>query len=185
MHTNIIAAARRYMGQRTKQNKVPAWLLTEIAIAKAKELFLYYPKANKQIVLAALYLAHTHFGIERRQQHGHVVKSAALAKKFLKKFRVSQEFTNKVINSIEAHHGHVPCESVEAEIVKNAEAFKFLTLKGALVMLHDCGIRGWNFEKSRDYTLFKMEQKYKSVTLSRCKREAIRARGLIKKTLNS
>lgn len=183
MRGNIVLAAKKFMLAQTKKNKVPAWPLTEIAVNKAKELFRYYPKVNKQVVLTALYLAHTHFGILRRQQRGHSFKSAVLARKFLVKHNVAENFISKVINAIEAHHGHVPTVSLEAELMKNAEAFKFLTLAGALVMLHDCGVRGWSYAKARTYTLFKMEQKYKLVTFPRCKKEAVKARGLIKKIL--
>ena len=184
MAHDIVAAARQYMLRKTRQHKAPAWLLTELAIVKARELFKYYPKVDKKAVLTALYLAHLHFGIEKHEQHRHSFKSAVLARKFLQRHHVSPLFIDKVVNAIEAHHAHVPCASFEAELMKNAEAFKFLSAKGALIMLHEGGLRGWNFKASREYTLFKMEQKFKLVTLPRCKREAVKGRREILELFN-
>ena len=77
-----------------------------------------------------------------------------------------------ILNSIEAHHAKVPTHSKIAEIVKNAECFKFVTLEWSLMRLHELGIRWIPFAEAVDKVLQKMEQKKVLLTFDDCKMEA-------------
>lgn len=71
-----------------------------------------------------------------------------------------------------AHHDNVKTETKIAEIVKNAECFKFVTVEGALIYLHEWGRRQVDYEEARDKVIKKMEQKRKLLTLDDCIIEA-------------
>ena len=171
--TSLIEKSRNLMYKQTLKNKSPAWLLTEIAVEKGKELAKKY-KVDEETVVVSLYLAHTIFStIQRgRIQKAHTRLSAKFAKKYLKKWKVSKEKQNIIINSIEAHHAHIPTKSLTAEVMKNAECFKFVTLKGCLALLHEEGIRGVPFKSAVDFVLYKMNSKKKLLTFKDCKKEA-------------
>ena len=75
-------------------------------------------------------------------------------------FFVQETEDKKVIlNAIEAHHNAIKATSLVAEVVKNAECFKFVTVKGALIWLHELGLRGVSYEESVERVIEKMEQK--------------------------
>lgn len=170
---NIVERSRKLMYEQTRKNKAPAWLLTELSIRKGKQLARQY-KVNEKLVLTSLYLAHTVFssGWKTEVQKHHPALSAKFVKPYLDKWRVAQKEQVIILNAIEAHHAQVPTRSKIAEVVKNAECFKFVTLEGSLIWFHDCGLRGWSLEEAVERVLHKMEQKRKLLTLPRCKREA-------------
>jgi len=76
------------------------------------------------------------------------------------------------VEIIEAHHNHIKTESKIAEIVKNAECFKFVTVEGSLIWLHELGLRQINYDEAREKVIKKMEQKRLLLTLEDCKQEA-------------
>lgn len=57
---DIVNLSKKLMYKQTQKNKVPAWLLTELAIKKGEELSKKYD-IDERLVLASLYLAHTIF----------------------------------------------------------------------------------------------------------------------------
>ena len=157
---NIVKSSKELMISQTQINKSPAWKLTEIAIEKGKELALKYSVSEK-LVLTSLYLSHTIFStkIGGQIQKNHPALSAKFVKKYLDEWKVNEKDKNIILNSIEAHHNQVPSKSLVAEVVKNAECFKFLTLKGSLILLHEMGIRNMEFDEAKKYVLTKMNQK--------------------------
>ncbi|MBN1155988.1 hypothetical protein JXA85_00085 [Candidatus Woesearchaeota archaeon] len=170
---SLVKESKRLMKQQTEKNKSPAWLLTEIAVTKGKELSRKY-EVSEELVVSSLYLAHLVFDKEfsGRIQRGHTRSSAALARKYLDKWKVSEKKQKIILNAVEAHHDHVPTKSLVAEVVKNADCFKFVTVKGCIIFLHELGLRKTPFKKSVNYVLRKMNQKKKLLTLKDCKREA-------------
>ena len=122
------------MRERTLKNGAPAWELTEIAVAKGKELAKKYA-VDEELVVAALYLAHIIFSkkIGGRVQKRHEELSARLAEKYLRRWKVNPAKREIIMNAIRAHHEKVPTQSKVAEVMKNAECFKFITGPGAIV----------------------------------------------------
>lgn len=170
---NIVELSRDLMYQQTKINKAPAWRLTELAILKGKELAKKY-QVNEKLVLTSLYLAHTVFSPiwAGEIQRNHTKLSVEFAKKYLDEWNVLEEEQKIILNSIRAHHNEVETETKIAEIVKNAECFKFVTVEGALIYLHEWGLRQVPYDEAREKVLKKMEQKRKLLTLDECIEEA-------------
>ena len=169
----VVKKARELMYEQTKKNKAPAWGLTEIAIEKGEQLANQY-HIDKDLVLISLYLQHTVFSriYKGEIQKNHPKLSAEFSKKYLEEWGVSEENQKVILNAIEAHHNAIEATSLVAEVVKNAECFKFVTVRGALIWLHELGLRGVPYEESVERVIEKMEQKKKLITLPECIEEA-------------
>jgi len=171
--TNIIDLSKELMYKQTQVNKAPAWLLTELAIKKWKELCKVF-KVDEKLVLTSLYLAHTVFSPiwDWDIQKNHPELSAKFVKNYLEDWGVNKQDQDIILNAIEAHHDKVPINSQIAEIVKNAECFKFVTVEWSLIWLHELGLRQVPFNEAVDKVIKKMEQKKSLLTLEVCKSEA-------------
>ncbi len=161
------------MYRQTLKNGAPAWGLTEIAVQKGKELAKRF-HVSEELVVSSLYLAHVVFSkeINGKVQRQHEEASARLAEKFLKQWKVNIQKQKVILNAIRAHHDKVPTESTLAEVVKNAECFKFLTVRGAVILLHEAGKRGMTFSEAVAYARSKATQKLRYISLPGVKREA-------------
>jgi len=170
---DIVALSRELMYKQTQINKAPAWRLTELAIKKGKELAKKY-KEDERLILTSLYLAHTVFSPiwQGEIQKNHPKLSAEFSKKYLEKWEVTKEEQEIILNAIEAHHNDVETKTKIAEIVKNAECFKFVTIEGSLIWLHELGLRNIPYEEAREKVIKKMEQKRELLTLDDCIKEA-------------
>lgn len=169
----VINKARELMRQQTRKNRSPAWLLTEMAVEKGRELAKKHG-ADERLVVVSLYLAHTVFDQEfmGKIQKKHTKLSMEFVKGHLDEWEVPEEDREIILNSIEAHHDHFPTKSLTAEVMKNAECFKFVTLEGCLIFLHECGLRKDSFETAVEHVLKKVEQKRRLLTLPDCIEEA-------------
>jgi len=170
---DIVKLAKELMRKQTRINKAPAWLLTELAIKKGKELSKKYD-VDERLVLTSLYLAHTVFSPiwKGSIQENHPRLSSEFAKKFLDEWSVDKNEQEIILNAIETHHNKVPTKSKISEIVKNAECFKFVTVEGSLIWLHELGLRQVPFEEAVDKLIQKMNQKKSLLTLGDCIQEA-------------
>ncbi|MEI6426011.1 MAG: hypothetical protein WCO66_01525 [Candidatus Absconditabacteria bacterium] len=170
---DVIESSRKLMYKQTEINKAPARLLTEIAIKKGQELCKIY-NIDETLVLVSLYLAHTVFSPiwDGETQKNHPELSAKFVKQYLDDWSVSKDDQLIILNAIEAHHNKIPTNSIVAEIVKNAECFKFISIEGSLIWLHELGLRQVPFDESVDKVIQKMGQKKQLLTLERCKLEA-------------
>jgi len=170
---DIIKLSKELMRKQTQKNKAPAWLLTELAIEKGKKLSKKYD-VDEKLVLTSLYLAHTVFSPVWKGdiQKNHPQLSSEFIKKYLDEWNVDKNEQEIILNSIEAHHDKVPAKSKIAEVVKNAECFKFITVEGSLILLHELGIRQVPFEEAVDKVIQKMEQKKSLLTFNDCIKEA-------------
>lgn len=169
----IIKKAKKLMYKQTLKNKAPDWQLTEMIIEKAKKLCKKYI-VREDLVLISLYLSHVVFDqkIKGKIQMNHEELSAKLSKKYLDKWKVNEIDQRIILNAILAHHAKMKTASLEAEIVKNAEGFKFLTVEGCLIYLHVLGGRGLSYHGSVKQVLYKMNQKFSYLTLKECIKEA-------------
>jgi hypothetical protein len=183
---NLVVLSRRLMRERTRRNKAPAWRLTEMAVKKGKELARKHD-ADERLVVSSLYLAHAVFDPvwKGEVQSHHPELSAVFVKKYLDEWNVSRKEQEIILNSIQAHHSKVPAKSKIAEIVKNAECFKFVTLEGSLIFLHELGLRQVPIEEAAEMVIEKMKQKRSLLTLKDCKKEAAKNCGEILRIFNS
>jgi hypothetical protein len=182
MKVDFVEESGKLMKQSTIQNDAPSWLLTEMVVEKGRELARKY-EADEELVVASLYLAHIVFskGLKDKIQQQHTKLSSRMAKTYLDKWKVPEEKQKIILNAIEAHHGDVLTESKEAEIMKNAECYKFITVKGCLILLHDLGRRGHSFEDAIKFVFFKLNQKLSYLTLDECKKDGEKNATEIKK----
>lgn len=170
---DIINLSKELMCKQTQKNKAPNWLLTELAIKKGKELSKIHD-VDERLVLISLYLAHTIFSPiwKGSIQKNHPKLSSDFVKAHLDEWNVDKNEQEIILNAIEAHHNKVPTKSKIAEVVKNAECFKFVTVEGSLIWLHELGTRQVPFEESIDKVIQKMEQKKILLTFDDCIKEA-------------
>lgn len=170
---DIVENARELMYNSTQINKAPSWRLTEIAIEKGKELAKKYNE-DESLILTSLYLAHTVFSPvwEGEIQKNHPMLSAEFSKKYLEEWGLSKEKQKIILNAIQAHHNKIKAETKIAEIVKNAECFKFVSIEGSLIWLHELGLRQVDYEEAKIKVIKKMEQKMELLTLDECLKEA-------------
>ncbi|MCD4756391.1 hypothetical protein K8R20_02130 [bacterium] len=170
---DIINLSKELMHKQTQKNKAPAWLLTELAIKKGRELSKAHD-VDERLVLTSLYLAHTIFSPIWKGdiQKNHSKLSSEFVKTYLDEWNVDKDEQEIILNSIEAHHNKVSTKSKIAEVVKNAECFKFVTVEGSLIWLHELGIRQVPFEEAVDKVIQKMEQKKGLLTFDDCIKEA-------------
>lgn len=170
---DIVNLSKELMLKQTQKNKAPSWLLTELAIKKGKELSKRY-NVNEQLVLISLYLAHTVFSPiwQGEIQKNHPELSSKFVKKYLDEWGVNKSEQEIILNSIEAHHDKVPTKSKIAEVVKNAECFKFLTVQGSLILLHELGLRQVPFNEAVKKVIQKMDNKKDLLTLDECIKES-------------
>lgn len=170
---DIVKLSEDLMREQTLKNGAPSWLLTELAIRWGKELSRKY-NVEERLVLASLYLAHTIFSTEWGGdiQKNHPKLSAEFVKKYLIEWNVDANEQSIILNAIEAHHNHIPATSKVAEVVKNAECYKFITIEGSLILLHDLGSRHIPFDEATNMVIQKMEQKRNLLTLDDCIQDA-------------
>lgn len=182
--STVIQLSKDLMIAQTKKNGAPAWLLTEIAVKKGRDLANKHG-AREDLVVTALYLAHTIFSTEinGQIQQKHRLLSADFADNFLKEQGVSEDDREIIQNAILAHHGHIPTEYLESEVMKNAEGFKFLSLEGANVFLEDLQARGLTLEQAKKEVIRKMNQKFEYLTLPDCIDEALKNMAVIKELI--
>lgn len=170
---DLVKLSRELMCKQREKNNSPNGSLTEIAIRKGKELSKKY-NVNEDIVLTSLYLSHSIFSPvwKGEVQKNHPKLSAEFVKPYLDEWDVSDEEKKIILNSIRAHHDKEISKTKTAEVVKNSECFKFVTVEGSLIWFHELGFRGASLEEAAEKVLEKMEQKRSLLTLSDCKIEA-------------
>lgn len=161
------------MKAQTELNRAPVWSLTEIAVKKGQELARKY-SIDEELVAITLYLAHSVFCQEWKGavQINHPQLSAAFAEPVLDDLNITKEDRELVLNAIRNHHSTESSPNLFAEVVRNAECFKFVTKKGALIFLHELGARGVSYEESENRVLEKMNDKFSLLSLKECIKEA-------------
>jgi hypothetical protein len=105
---------------------------------------------------------------EGRVQKNHERLSSVFVFPYLRKWHVASKDIPVIQNVIEAHHDRIRGTSKLAEVVKNAECMKFVTVEGALYYFHELGKRGLTPELSAQRVLLKMKQKLGYLTLPDC-----------------
>lgn len=179
---DLINLSKELMRKQTENNKAPAWLLTELAARKGRELAKKH-NVEERLVVSSLYLAHTVFSPvwHDRIRRNHPKLSAEFAERHLKKWGVAEKEQKIIIDSILHHPDKAKPKTKMAEVVKNAECFKFVTVKGSLIWLHECGRRGYSFEDSVKKVLAKMQEKRVLLTLPDCMEDAEKECKMIEK----
>jgi hypothetical protein len=166
---NIIIDAKKLAETETGKDIRPLYdLANNIGQILAEKL-----GANKEIVmLGTLFmdLKRTQ-AVKENRLKDHTNMSLSATKEFLKKYNIDKVMLGKIYNCIEAHHGDVPFKHLEAEIVANADCYKFLSPKGFIIFISLLGQRDMKFNELLSYTEEKIEEKWKILSLYECKNE--------------
>src|SRR3989338_2399597 len=109
--------------------------------------------------------------LKEKKQTDHVKMSSEASKEFLSGFDLPKEKVEKIINCVEGHHKDVPWTCKEAEVVANADCYKFLVVKNWLSFLHSLGERKMPFQDALKYAEQKADEKWKILSLDICKKE--------------
>ena len=168
-----IQKAKTLMYEQTIKNKAPSWLLTELTQEVGAELSEKF-NVNKNIVLLTLYLQHLVFdpivGGKIQSNHPELSAKYVTDNNLLEKWNIPLNDRSIIIEAIKSHHKKNKSENLIVEVIKNAECQKFVTVKGALIWLHELGLRGYDFEKAKELVFYKMNQKKSLLTLEECKK---------------
>lgn len=143
-----------------------------VAYQKGKMLADFY-RADKLIVLVGLYLMDIKLKAVRKlgRKSEHVAMAVEFTREFLKGYDITLDEVNKIINCIEAHHGAVPFQCVEAEICCNADCYRFLSPTGVFSYFAFLSKKMDLVEEIISKVNSKMQEKYKLISLDVAKEE--------------
>lgn len=156
----MINKAKSYFLKTFKKKKNPIYPYLPRHVTEVekwtKKILQNYPKADKKVVLLAVWL-HDIGHVVRGQSDDHAVKSEAEARRFLSGLKISSEMIEKVAHCVRAHRcREVQPRSLEAKILAVSDSASHLTDFNYLVHIQD---------GERDYALGKLERDYRDVGL--------------------
>ncbi len=171
--------------QLAKKNIPPLPEHLEIAIKKGGELAKLY-SANEDTVFIGICLMDIKLGeaIAEQKRQEHVKMAVDFATEFLKEYDISDAEKEDIINCIEAHHGKIPFQCIEAEICANVDCYRFLSPTGAFA--HICSLAS-TFNNLEDILLEqkrKMDEKYKILSLNKVKEDLEESYQMLNKLIN-
>lgn len=130
--------------------------------------------ANEDIVKIALSMMDSklpeasHLGIPKE----HISMSAEVTKELLKDIQFLSEYDKEnIVNCVLEHHGVEKYFSIEAEVVANADCYKFIHPKGVLFYSSMLGRRFHDFNKELNQLEFKLNEKHNAISLPMVKEE--------------
>ena len=143
-------------------------------------------KARKDIVLLGTVLMDLKIGqaLSENRLKEHIKLSSTAAKNFLEKEINDKKIIETILNCVEAHHGTIKYESKEAEIVANADCYRFLTINGFLRVIADFSREGMPFNEAIKLAEEKAEEKWSIISLPEAKNELEPDYKLIKNLIN-
>jgi len=165
----LIEEAKEYAAE-VSGSKIRA--LFDIANDAGQELAKKIGADEKIVMLGTLFMDILRGkAVKEGRLDEHTQMSADCAAEFLEKKGVDKETISKVVHCVMAHHGDIEYESVEAEIVCNADCYKFLSNKGFCTALGLFYSRYGELGKSLEYLEEKMDEKWEVLSLKEAKEE--------------
>ena len=131
--------------------------------------------ANVDLVLIGILLMDIKLSeaIKMNKRPEHTKMSSDFAKEFLKDYDLTDEERKIIINSIEAHHGKVPFESIEAEVCANADCYRFIHPLGVFTTAEMLAKRDLPFQEQIKKLKEKLDEKYNILSLPKAKEELL------------
>lgn len=130
--------------------------------------------ADKNIVRIAVAMMDSklpeaaHLGVGKE----HIKMSAEAAKELLKEADcLDEKQKENIIKCVEQHHGVEKFFSIEAEVVANADCYKFIHPKGVLFYASMLGRRFHEFDKELEQLDYKLNEKHNALSLPMAKEE--------------
>ena len=169
IYTNAIKEAKELMYNQTIKNGAPSWLITMLAVNVGKELAREF-YVDENIVVLTLYLQHLVFDPitngEIQKNHPNLSAQYVEDNKLLEKWYIPENDRSIILEAIRNNKKKEKSSHLIVEVIKNAECQKFITIEGALIWLHELGLRGYDFDKAKELVFYKMEQKKSLLTLN-------------------
>lgn len=130
-------------------------------------------KVDKDMVAIGTRLMDLKIGeaIKKDRLSDHIRMSFTASEKFLDEFDISSETRKKLLNCVDAHHGTIPYECKEAEVCANADCYRMLSIGGFLALFASLVERGVKLDEVIKYCEFKVDEKWKILSLDLCKKE--------------
>lgn len=154
------------------KNSVSMSEILEFSLEKGKDLAKTY-HADEDIVFISMCLMD--IKLKQAREEGkieqHVNMAVEFATEFLANYDITKEEFNKIINGIEAHHGRVPYESIEAEICANADCYIFIHAKGVFLYSGLMARRTNDLKEQITQLKSKLYEKYKLISLEKAKED--------------
>ena len=169
---DLIQESRKFAISEIKKFELPNFIHFEISEKKAIELAEKL-KADKMIVQVGIYLMDLKLGqaFKENKLSQHVKISVDATREFLEKFDLDKISKQKIINCVEAHHGNIGFNCIEAEICANADCYRFISPKGFFLFLTVLWKRNLNFLDCLSIAEKKLDEKYNILSLDICKKE--------------
>lgn len=129
--------------------------------------------ANEELVRCGVSLMDIKLGqaAEERKQPQHTEISKEYAEKVLTDLNVKKKTKDILLNCVAAHHGKVPFETLEAEIVANADCYRFMCPQGVFETHAIYTRGGLDHNKALEMTEMKLDEKFKILSLKPAKEE--------------
>lgn len=105
------------------------------------------------------------------RQPEHVKVSAEFAAEILANMHIDSDTTTLLINCVEAHHGKVPFQSLEAEIVANADCYRFIHPRGVMSFYATVLKRGNEHDAALKAVKAKLDEKEGILSLDAAKKD--------------
>lgn len=179
----IINKAREWALEEIKKNMYPRLPGFNLSNEKGQEIAKKL-NADKDIVLLGTLLMDIKLGecFKGGKLPEHVKKGTEATRLFLEQFKLNKETKEKIINCVAAHHKAVPFSCKEAEIVANADCYRFLNVKQFLQFIYeDDTFNG--FEEALSFMEGKVDEKWNILSLKICKDELAPHYKLIKEII--
>jgi len=127
--------------------------------------------ADANLVQAGVALMDIKLGQAAKEGHQpeHVQICKEFAESLLKELEVQEPYYSKLINCVAAHHGAIPFESIEAEIVANADCYRFIHPRGVMSFHATVVKRGNEYDASLKAVEAKLDEKYGIMSLREVK----------------
>lgn len=129
--------------------------------------------ANPDLVRAGISLMDLKLGeaFKNGIQKEHVKMSSEAAKVFLSDYDLDKNEKEILINSVEAHHGSISYNSIEAEICANADCYRFIHPKGVFYYFTTLSKRYSDFDSVINQIETKLNEKINIVSIPIVKEE--------------
>lgn len=169
MH-EVVEKARTLALQEIQKYGVPLLDHFEIANRKGQEL-AKKEKVDADIVLLGTILMDLKLGkcMKEGKVEEHTRRSMVAALRIISS--LPSEKQKKIINCIEAHHKQVPFLCKEAEVVANADCYRFLHPQGVFPYIKALDRRYKSFQDALLQVEKKMDEKWSILTLKDCRKE--------------
>ena len=129
--------------------------------------------ADRNLVKAGIALMDIKLGQSAKEGHQpqHVKYCVEFAEKLLKDLGVTGSDYDTLINCVAAHHGAIPFTSLEAEIVANADCYRFIHPRGVMSFHATVIKRGNDHNAALKAVEAKLDEKYGIMSLDAAKQD--------------